>query len=494
MSKILEILENHVVKNPKKIALFDGLTQKISYGNFFDEVNKLSFWLENKGFRSVAILADNSPSWIIFDLACLKAKITLTPIPHFFTDEQISNAIDEANIEAVLSDKIKKISLEKFTEEKIFIASKEFSFLKILPEKKLTTFNEVAKITFTSGTSGKSKGVCLSSDQIDAVVFSLINEIGKKNLLSTLSILPLSVLLENVAGVYVALVCGIWATIPSLEKVGISGSSSLVVEKFSEAISLFKPANFILIPELAKVLISLILAGKNEVKDFKFIAVGGAKISPDLLQAAEKISLPLYQGYGLSEFASVVALNSTNKNKIGSVGKILSHVKIKFSSDEEILLKGNLAQKYSNETALEVDEDGFYKTGDVGYLDEDGFLFISGRKKNIFITSFGRNVNPEWIESELLKNSQVLQAAVFGEAKPFNVAILLLLPGKNDAETLQKILESANKNLPDYAQIKKIILAKEPFSLKNKMLTGTGKIRREEVLKNYESEIESLFY
>jgi long-chain acyl-CoA synthetase len=486
MSKILEIIKFKSQKTPSKIALSDGKVLDISYHILDKEIAMICDFLKSRKFTSVALLADNSPSWIAFDLACLKAKVTFTPIPHFFTKDQVENLIKESAVEMVFSDKIFPIFLQKESDEKLQIFNRQFSLFEIEKISPKKFHPQTAKITFTSGSTGNPKGVCLSQNQIENVVFSLAKKLGDIDLESNLSLLPLSVLLENIAGVYCSLMLASKAIIPSLSNLGFSGSSTLDVTKFAENLHYLKPQSLILVPELAKLLIALVAQRKIGEFNFKFIAVGGAKIAPDLLEQAKNLGLPLYQGYGLSEFSSVVALSKNGENKLLSVGKILPHIAVKISPEKEILLKGNIALGYSDGKSLDLDEDGFYRSGDIGHIDEDGFLYIDGRKKNIFITSFGRNVNPEWLESELLKSPLIFQACVFGEALPHNVAIVTTT---SNQEMMVSEVAKINENLPDYAKIGKIILSQEPFSTKNNMLTGNGRIRRDEIFKFYQNQI-----
>lgn len=394
--------------------------------------------------------------------------------------------IKESAIEVVFLDKVFPIFLQKESDEKLQIFNRQFSLFEI-EHKSSKKFNDkTVKITFTSGSTGNPKGVCLSQNQIENVVFSLAEKLREVDLESNLSLLPLSVLLENIAGVYCSLALGSKAIIPSLAELGFYGSSSLDVTKFAEKLNRLKPQSLILVPQLAKLLMALVEQRKIRDFDFKFIAVGGAKIAPDLLKQAEFLGLPLYQGYGLSEFSSVVALSKKDQNKLNSVGKILPHIEVKISAENEILLKGNSALGYSDGKALDLDVEGFYRSGDIGHVDDDGFLYIDGRKKNIFITSFGRNVNPEWVESELSKSPLIFQVCVFGEALPHNVAIITTA---SNLEMIESEVAKINDNLPDYAKIGKIILSQEPFSVKNNMLTGNGRIRRDEIFKFYQNQI-----
>jgi long-subunit acyl-CoA synthetase (AMP-forming) len=171
------------------------------------------------------------------------------------------------------------------------------------------------------------------------------------------------------------------------------------------------------------------------------------------------------------------------------VGKPLPHVLLSFAEDGEILVDGALLQGYSgNRESL--DSQHFWHTGDIGYLDEEGFLYITGRKKNIFITSFGRNVAPEWVERELTLNPAIAQAAVFGEARPFNVAVIV---GRGNAQAVEQAIAATNELLPDYARIQHWIAADAPFHPGNQQLTPNGRLRRNVIDALYREKINLLY-
>jgi long-subunit acyl-CoA synthetase (AMP-forming) len=136
--------------------------------------------------------------------------------------------------------------------------------------------------------------------------------------------------------------------------------------------------------------------------------------------------------------------------------------------------------------------DGAWPTGDLGRLDADGFLHLTGRRRNVFITAYGRNVAPEWVERELTLEVPVAQAAVFGEARAFNVAVLVPSPGA-DGPQLAAAVARANRTLPDYARVTRWLAADAAFSSANGLLTGTGRVRRDTVLERYRDRIESLY-
>jgi long-subunit acyl-CoA synthetase (AMP-forming) len=171
----------------------------------------------------------------------------------------------------------------------------------------------------------------------------------------------------------------------------------------------------------------------------------------------------------------VVSINAPEHFKLGSVGKILPHISAKIIKGELVIedpgFLGYLGDKAPTE---------FY-TGDLAEIDSDGYLSITGRKKNVLITSYGRNISPEWIESLLLLSADIRQALVFGDGQASLSA--MIVPMRKDIN-LSSIVSAVNKDLPDYAQIKQTHLV-EPFTIEKKQLTGTGRPRRDVILSHY---------
>jgi long-subunit acyl-CoA synthetase (AMP-forming) len=194
----------------------------------------------------------------------------------------------------------------------------------------------------------------------------------------------------------------------------------------------------------------------------------------------------------LSECGSVVALNTPKNNKIGSVGKPLPHVTVKLGGYGEILVKGRNLLGYVGNTDSS-QQTHYLPTGDIGHFDDEGYLYITGRKKNQFITSYGRNVSPEWVERELTLSSYIAQAAVFGEAKPWNVAVIV--PAKNASqEQIDISIAVINQILPDYARVSKWIIAGAAFTPQNEQLTSNGRLRRDVVWQNYKQKINEQYH
>ncbi|MBS1132794.1 MAG: Long-chain-fatty-acid--CoA ligase FadD15, partial [Proteobacteria bacterium] len=169
----------------------------------------------------------------------------------------------------------------------------------------------------------------------------------------------------------------------------------------------------------------------------------------------------------------------------------LPHVRINFAGDGESLIRGTPWHGSLGEGGYPHALD-FIATGDLGSLDADGFLFLTGRKKNLFITSFGRNVAPEWVEGELVAHPGIAQAAIFGEARPFNCAVIVPLPG-TPQDVIEAALDTANHGLPDYARVRAWIAATEPFTSGNGMSTPNGRLRRSAILGRYAAQIDALY-
>jgi long-subunit acyl-CoA synthetase (AMP-forming) len=225
----------------------------------------------------------------------------------------------------------------------------------------------------------------------------------------------------------------------------------------------------------------------------RWVAVGGARVAPCLLQRAEALGLPVYEGYGLSECASVVALNTPAAYRAGSVGKPLPHVRLSFGADGEIFVGGATLLGYVGDDRPAPDN---WPSGDIGHLDADGFLHLHGRKKNLLITSFGRNISPEWLESELCAEAAIAQAVVFGDARPWPAALIVprragLVDTGTYADIARAVLQ-VNAGLPEYARIGDWLLA-EPFTFANGQATSNGRPRRDNIWQQYQQQIASLY-
>lgn len=515
MNKILTAIEKTASRLPGAIALMDGGVEdtkgkdiegrsEISYKELWESVTRLSVSLQGFDVRVVGLYGDNSPAWVIVDLACQKAGITLIPLPHFFSESQLHRTMTVSAIDALISDDSLRfcnfLRDHYVNNEKWQSLIADFSIILLhgatvkCTAVNSTTVNALpentVKITFTSGSTGDPKGVCLSQDAIDSVASSLLHAIEPTDQHCHLVALPLSTLLENVAGVYVPLLQGASCCVPSLSDVGIEGSSHFSLDRFLLALNRYNPSSIILLPQMLLGLSHAVERGFKLNSKLHFAAVGGGKVSIALLGKAKKLNIPVFEGYGLSECASVVSINTPVQEKIGSVGKPLAHCRVSIR-DGEIFVSGKLYLGYLDNKVTCADD--WFATGDLGYLDDEGYLYITGRRKNVLISSFGRNISPEWIESELLQRAEIEQCILLGDSQPYCSALLVCREQDVSQQSLRVIIDQINSTLPDYARVKRYLCINEPFSFDNGQLTANGRLCRQAISNHYSALISGLY-
>ena len=243
---------------------------------------------------------------------------------------------------------------------------------------------------------------------------------------------------------------------------------------------------------------------------------GAAPIAQEILEFFYACGVPIMEGYGMTETSTVATVNTVDAFRFGSVGKPLPGVEIKIGEDGEILLKGpNMMHGYyKNEEATKetLEADGWLHTGDLGYVDDDGFLFINGRKKDIIITAGGKNITPANLENGLKQNRWISQAVVVGDRRPYLVVLLTLDPEEvpkfaemhgiapeevHDSEEMraevQKAIDEVNEDYGRVEQIKKFKILPEDLSQEQGTLTPTLKVKRNIVNEQFQSDIESLY-
>ncbi len=224
---------------------------------------------------------------------------------------------------------------------------------------------------------------------------------------------------------------------------------------------------------------------------------GGGPLDSQVGEALNALGLKTLQGYGLTETSPVVSCNLLNKVKVDTVGPIFPGVEVKLAEDGEILVKGeNLMLGYWNnkEATEQTIKDGWLHTGDIGEFDEDNYLKITDRKKDIIVSLGGDNIAPSKIENLLTLSPDIEQACVFGEQKNYIAALLVLnSESKSSDEDIQRYIDEVNRDLTQPEKIKKFIFIDEPFSIENNLMTPTMKVRRHEVQKKYQNQIDQLF-
>jgi long-chain acyl-CoA synthetase len=243
-----------------------------------------------------------------------------------------------------------------------------------------------------------------------------------------------------------------------------------------------------------------------------------APIAPELLHFFRSCGIPIYEGYGQTETQGMVCVNRPGANKVGTVGKPLEGIEVRIADDGEILVKGWIQTTgYWNNptTTAEIFNDGWLYTGDLGKMDEDGFVRITGRKKEILITSSGKNISPAYIENLLKMSSFINQAVVFGEGKTYLTALLTLnreavtqyaeemcisykdfsdLTRKQEIiDLIHEEIDKKNKELARIENIRKFTILEKEFSQADEEVTPTLKIKRHVVTRRYYDRVEAMY-
>ena len=442
------------------------------------EVGGFSRRLREEGVRVLATLFDNSPAWVVADLAAELAGVVHVPLPAFFTPDQVKHALSAAGVDAVLVAGALGARWAPAPAQPIHLLEQSLSLIR-LAAKPARLPAGTSKITFTSGTTGTPKGVCLAPEAMRGVAAGLVQALGPLGLRRHLNALPFAVLLENVAGVLAPLAAGGMCIALPLAQVGLSGSSSFDPSKLQAAVEAHEADSLILLPQMLATWTGWLRAiGRRAPAGLRFVAVGGAAVGAPLLLAARACGIPAYEGYGLSEGCSVQTLNLPAADRPGSAGRPLPHARVRIAADGEVEVAGHLMAGYLGD-ASPVPE--WWPTGDLGRLDAEGFLQVQGRKKNVLITGYGRNVSPEWVESALRSQAGIAEAVVYGDGQPALSAVLWPMPGVTD-DQLRGSVQAANERLPDYARIPRWVRARAAFSTASGLATANGRPRRAEIL------------
>lgn len=443
------------------------------------------------GSHTLATVMDNGAAVLALDEAAARAGLVHVPLPPFFTPAQMLHALQAAGVDTLV---MAPLALQAMKQSPTWPASLALSWRALdvageplvcarLPFAPVGLPAGTAKITFTSGTTGQAKGVCLGAHAMQQVVAGLGQALAPLGIQRHLSALPHAVLLENLSGMAAARQQGVQLLVPPLAELGLQGSSRFDAAVFDRAVRLHRPNSLIVLPQMLRAWCGhLASTGQRAPDTLRLVAVGGAAVGVDVLRAALGLGIPVAEGWGLSEGASVQTLNLSGWEQLGSVGRALPHAQVRVSSDGELEIAGSLFLGYlGSSTPVPT----WWPTGDLGHIDDEGFVHLRGRKKHVLITAFGRNVSPEWVELALMQSPAVAQAVVFGEGQPSLSAVLWPAASEADPEAqttaLALAVARANQGLPDYAGIGHWVQAQHPFNAASGMATANGRPRRDAV-------------
>ena len=550
-NNLFEIFNYHLAKTPHKKVFFKK--EKIwDSSNFIEtskRIKKISFFLIKnrikKGDR-VFLLSNNRIEWVEFDLAIMMSGGVTVPsfVTNNTTDNEFIIKDCEPKFIVLENEKVFKKNkkfLNKFKTKIVLIEPsenftdyKEITSHKDKQIKKITVKKEdISSIIYTSGTTGNPKGVILTHKSIMHNLqgaIELINDFNLKNE-RFFSFLPLSHSYERMAGLYFPILIGaeiyfcsttdkllseikevkptILSAVPRLYE-NIFKKIKFQINKTNFLVSYLLKKTFLLIENnpkeninfFVKFLVTIFLKYilKKKVlqifgKKIKVLISGGAALNPDVGIFFNKLGISLLQGYGQTEASPLISCNRKKNNDPYTVGQPVKDVKVKISNNGEILVSGdNLMQGYwkSKKLTNETLKCGWLHTGDLGKIDEQGRIIITGRKKELIVTSGGENISSQKIENMLLSFDEISHAIVYGDGKPFLIALIKLNDDYKKTD-VKKLIQALNYNLNSIEKIRKFIVMDLEPTYENGLMTQTMKLKKKKIFLRYKKEIGRLY-
>ena len=496
-----------------------------------DEARKMAAYIQSlklPAHSKIAILSENCAHWIIADLAIMMSGHVSVPLYPTLQADVIKYCLEHSESKVLFVGKTSKWNEQKDVVSKE-IKKIHFPFWEkatcenwndIIETQKPITKNYIPKledlvtIIYTSGTTGMPKGVMHHYKAFAFAATALLEEINNLGLLSDnerfLSFLPLSHIAERM----LVEMGGLYACAP------ISIAES--IEKMPENLRDTQPTVFLAVPLIwtrmqAKILqrlpqkrLDTLLSIpylsdliKKKIKEnaglsaAKFIISGAAPIPVALINWYEKLGIEIYEAYGMSENCAYSHGNRPGMRKVGSVGITMPEVECKISDEGEILVKSDCTMlgyyKEPEKTKEAITKDKFLSTGDMGEIDEEGYLKITGRIKELFKTDKGKYVAPAPIELELSKNQHIAQICVVGSNLKQPMALVVLEENNELDKTileqdLLQTLAEVNASLDNHERIAKFVIMHESWTVENNLITPTMKVKRNILEKKYEDD------
>ena len=476
---LLARLREAARRHPQAIALRDPQLQ-LRFAELPAALDRLAGALPSAGPVLASRLDNGVPAFLV-ELAAQAAGLASLALPPYFSPGQTGHALDQSGAQLLLQTEGAAPPDASWRSSATSCWPGLALWQRPAPEQAVPLPAGTACITYTSGSTGTPKGVCLSAGHLAAVADALGDAFAPLAPRHHLCALPLSTLLETV-GSYAALFVGGCVELRGLHSLGYSGASGLDPLRLRATLAEVQPHSLILVPQLLDGLLLSMQAAGPLPKPPRLIAVGGARVAPHLLQRAQEAGLPVFEGYGLSEAGSVVCLNRPGEVCPGSVGRPLPQLRLEIDAAGEICIDG---PRFLGYLGAAPPLPGPLRSGDLGHIDHQGRLHVEGRLGERFITSYGRNVSPAWIEGALLAEAAIAQAVVTGEAQPWNLALVWPHDPALEQGELLAAVARANRDLPDYARIGGVLRLAQPLSIDGGLLTANGRPRRAAVLARY---------
>lgn len=481
-----------------------GADIDISYPELYESVSALSNGLSDYSGKRIMVTGKNSYSWVLSALGVLCAGAVLVPVDQSLPDSEFARIAERSKAEMLIySDEVKEKA------DAVSIASK-------IPMSSLSSLSKPGKmpdcepdpdtlsvLMFTSGTTSKSKAVMLSANNIlsnirqmqecenfyeqdvNLALLPYYHAFGLTAMLLFLgcgmrSVYAKGLRIKNALSDYgVTVFVGVPLILDRIKQNADSAIEKSGKKRLFSAMVMFSRALLKVGIDLRGPIFSSV---RKKIGALRLVISGAAPLSESTIQFFDDIGILLIQGYGMTETAPVIAAEREDERRIGSVGKPMPGVDIKIDSPNEdgigeILVKGPNVMLGYMDLKEQPFEDGYLKTGDLGYIDSDGFIFIRGRSKNVLVLKNGKNVYPEELESLMNSLPGITESVAYLSPDSKTVsAIAVYDPEATTEEEALRSVESLNSNLSEYKKLRRIKVTTEPFPK-----TSTGKIKRNEI-------------
>jgi long-subunit acyl-CoA synthetase (AMP-forming) len=470
MRQLFDSMKRHASEAGDLIAVSDR-HGRLSRRELFARVIGLAADLKTKP-KTVGIYAPNGLAWVIAQIACALAGKIVVPLPTFFSSAQLGHVVRDASVELILaSEQTRALALQSGVPTNVIDIHRTGAGL---PD----VIDGFGQIIYTSGSTGQPKGVRHQSGQIAWSAAALGSAIGAAATDSYLSVLPLPLLLETICSIFIPTLLGAYVHFDTglAEQIGRGDATGI-----ARAFETHRPTTSVLVPQLLKHWVAELQAvGQPAPSSLRFIAVGGAPVPNQVANAAWSLGIPVHEGYGLSECCSVVAVNRPKERRPGTVGQPLSGLSVSIDDGEIVVDGPSITDGYLGQKPAQ----GAWRTGDLGEIDRDGFITVHGRKDSLLVTSFGRNVSPEWIETMLLADPRIAFCTVAGHGEPHLTALLIPSPqgaawfAKATGTDILDLLFERCSDAPEYAVPRAYVVVSFEEALNNQLLSNGRPIRK----------------